>query len=471
MADYRERIVLLFDSIFKGQERIDQVSSRLRAFQDRMRGVSNTVRNFTAVQQLSNQQFKDQYVSLTKNTNAGYRYGAAIRNATLGMEGFRSELLSLLFFGMFLTNMMRTLTNGAGQTMGIFDIWGTTLELLFLPIMQALLPYFTALLDWVASTPDSVKLVIGALTILAGIFGFLITLFATFTFGIGSIISNLGVLAPLVKAIGFIFTGLSATVAAVIAGIIIVILGFIDAFRRDFLGMKSFVNMIWIGIKNMVTGAIDVIMGSIGVLVGLFTGDMEKVKSSFVRIWDGIKSFGKGIIEYIVGLLGVTVVTIINILYRIGEAVSNAFVVVWDLLKDFASAGWEAGKDFVSSLVDGIKSAPGKLIDAIKSILPDWALSAVNTAFGAASSISSSVSGMLPSFNDFIWRPGEGAIKINPNDNLVGFKGAPPSMGKSGGQSVVLNVNYDIRAGDNNEMRRLIEENNRKLLGEVKRLI
>ena len=112
--------------------------------------------------------------------------------------------LSIMFFGQQLQRTAEGLLRPAAELVGIFDIFGVTLELLFLPVMLALLPLFIGLLDVVSSMPDWLKLLIGA--------------FMVFVFVLGGILATAGQLLTLGAGLAGMDTaliGMPATIATV----------------------------------------------------------------------------------------------------------------------------------------------------------------------------------------------------------------------------------------------------------------
>lgn len=60
--------------------------------------------------------------------------------------------------------------------------------------------------------------------------------------------------------------------------------------------IKLVVETVWGAIKNIVGGALDVIMGLVKIFTGIFTGDWSK-------LWEGIKQLFSGAIDFITGLM------------------------------------------------------------------------------------------------------------------------------------------------------------------------
>ncbi len=60
--------------------------------------------------------------------------------------------------------------------------------------------------------------------------------------------------------------------------------------------VEGIIKTAWSGIKSIITGTLDIIMGAVKVFSGLFTGDWSKM-------WEGIKQIGAGLIKIIWGMI------------------------------------------------------------------------------------------------------------------------------------------------------------------------
>ena len=95
--------------------------------------------------------------------------------------------LGVMFAGMAIERAMKGFLKPAQDAVGISEIFGATLELLFLPAMLAILPVFLWLLDVVNKIPDELKLGIGLL--------------AMAVLGIGMIMATFGQAVTLISSI------------------------------------------------------------------------------------------------------------------------------------------------------------------------------------------------------------------------------------------------------------------------------
>lgn len=217
------------------------------------------------------------------------------------------------------------------------------------------------------------------------------------------------------------------------------------------------VEYIWTAIKNVITGALDIIMGVIKVFSGLLTGD-------FSKMWEGIKQLFSGAIDLILGLMSLSFVggirtlvtnlakTFINtiktkwttvvglfknsvntISSTIGSWVSKLLVFIKNLatkftstvsnlrttvvsrfkelstqtinaVKDLPSKMLQIGKDIVNGLINGIKSVPGKVVSTVKGV----ADSVLNAFTGRAGFDTHSPSKKTTEIGKFV---GQGLVK------------------------------------------------------------
>lgn len=181
------------------------------------------------------------------------------------------------------------------------------------------------------------------------------------------------------------------------------------------------VEYIWNAIKNVITGALDVIMGVVKTFSSLLTGD-------FSGMWEGIKQTFSGAIELIMGLMSLSFVggirtlitnlakTFINVIKTKWTTVVGVFknsantvastISSWvgkllnfvknlatkftstitnlrtsvvtrfkelstqviNAVKDLPGKMLQIGKDVVGGLIKGIKDAPGKVVNAVKGV-------------------------------------------------------------------------------------------------------
>ncbi|MER2009293.1 MAG: hypothetical protein ABS939_17730, partial [Psychrobacillus sp.] len=217
------------------------------------------------------------------------------------------------------------------------------------------------------------------------------------------------------------------------------------------------VEYIWNAIKNVVTGALDVIMGVVKTFSSLLTGD-------FSGMWEGIKQTFSGAIDLIMGLMSLSFVggirtlvtnlaktfinviktkwtTVVGVFKNSANTVANTIsswvgkllnfvkslatnfkstvtslrttvvtrfkelsTQVINAVKDLPSKMLQIGKDIVNGLINGIKSVPGKVVNAVKGV----ADSVLNTFTGKTGFDTHSPSKKTTEIGKFV---GQGLVK------------------------------------------------------------
>lgn len=105
------------------------------------------------------------------------------------------------------------------------------------------------------------------------------------------------------------------------------------------------VDMAWTAIKQVISGAIDIIMGVIKVFSGLFTGD-------FSRMWEGIKQIFLGAIDLIIGWMTLTFVGgLKTLLTNFAKAGLGLLKGMWDDIAKAFTSGISSVQGFVSNFV------------------------------------------------------------------------------------------------------------------------
>lgn len=134
----------------------------------------------------------DRYIAFNNaqkkfSTLAG-RVGNRIRMMSHGMRGFKMELLSVMFFGMALQRMFMGLLQPALQVSGVFDIWGATMQILFLPTAMMVLGWVMSLMEWVGSLTKEQQGLINKLVQVGAVLSTLLMIIGTTGLGIGGLI-------------------------------------------------------------------------------------------------------------------------------------------------------------------------------------------------------------------------------------------------------------------------------------------
>src|SRR3990167_1869641 len=117
------------------------------------------------------------------------------------------NLLGLGFFGMAVKNFFSGLLRPAMEAVGLFDLFGATLQVVFLPIVMALLDLLLPVFEWLMNLSDATKLLIGK--------------WVLFGLGAGFVLMVVGFLLSGLASLIFIFGGLFALLKAIIPEIIL----------------------------------------------------------------------------------------------------------------------------------------------------------------------------------------------------------------------------------------------------------
>ncbi len=121
------------------------------------------------------------------NTTAG-RFALTMRRLTVGFRGFKAEFLSVMFFGMGLQRFFTGLLKPALQVTGVFELWASVLQVLFLPIALAILDFLLPWFEVLLNLSDATKLFIGKIVLLGAALGIFLFLLGTIALGIAGVI-------------------------------------------------------------------------------------------------------------------------------------------------------------------------------------------------------------------------------------------------------------------------------------------
>lgn len=268
---------------------------------------------------------------LIKNASAGQKLGLKFRSLMVGARGFRMELLGVMFFGMGVAKMFMGLLQPAMQAFGIFELWGTMLTLVFLPIISQLFPYFLKLIEFFMNLPPSVQLAIGVFVIIAAVLGQVLFFAGMLGLGIGSLIQFWGLLAPVVTFISGLFSAGLIPILAVVAAVVI---GLWLAWKENFGKIREWAQVMWDGLKSIFNGIWNLIKGLVTIIVGLFSGDLTKVVEGFKMMWEGVKQIIGGVFKFLLGLLVTLGLAIWRVLVGIGTVIKDAFIAIINWIID-----------------------------------------------------------------------------------------------------------------------------------------
>ncbi len=406
---------------------------------------------------------------------SGGKSANGLRRLTHGLRGFRMEMLGVMFFGMGLAQFFKGLLSPAMKLSGLFEVFTITLQTLFIPIALAMMDFLLPFLKWVMNLSDGTKLLIGKLVILGAILGTGLFLFGMFALGIGSVILAMGglftiidKLIPDVKIAGinfssFIEAGLGITIISTLfktfKGVIGKVLDKIleldiiqDLFDR--LGLKIDDNMsAWDNLKLAVKTVMDKIKKEFNLdsEEGIISGLIDDLKTKFGELSTEVKNKMEeiGMPDFIDSFkeLSDTLIDITPSIKTIADAITAVADAI-EVTKNLMSGQWL--HDFGTDLKD--------FLGQFDFLNPSGTLPS-NRYYEKAYNQGRK--------DDFIWRPGQGPISINPNDTLVGFKGAAPDLGGGGGANITNNFNGFTLA----ELDRALDDRDRRMVDDIRRLV
>ena len=139
-----------------------------------VKGIPGTIDKFKRLHDAINGQFlrssKNQRMyeaSLKKSDAAARKHDASFRKLIESNKKMRTTMLGTLFAGYAIKSFFEGLLRPAMEVAGVFDVFGTGLTILFLPIALKILDWALGFLNAVLAMPDAMKSFIGVITLMA----------------------------------------------------------------------------------------------------------------------------------------------------------------------------------------------------------------------------------------------------------------------------------------------------------------
>lgn len=236
--------------------------------------------------------------------------------------------------------MYNIMTDNAQGAVTMLD---SAINVLYTSLSEHIIPAFTDVVRWVTdvvnrfnSLDDSTKKLILTIAGIAIAIGPALTAIGNVISAVGTISGAFSGLAGIVKGVGGVFSSLFSILMAnpivlVIAAIAALVAGFVllwnncEGFRNFWIGL-------WDKLKEVVSGAIDAI-------VGFFSGIIDFVKNN----WQNILLF---IVNPFAGAF--------KLIYDNCEAFRNFIDGLMESVKELFAAGWKAVKGFFASAWDAV---------------------------------------------------------------------------------------------------------------------
>lgn len=190
-----------------------------------------------------------------------------------------------------------------------------------------------------------------------------------------------------------VFEGAFAAIAAVLEGVLDILVGLFDVFAGIFTGnwgqvwnglkeifkgtwdgIVGFFSGVWNGIKNTVSTAVNVVKTTV---TTVFTA----ISTFFSTIWNGIKST----VTTVWNGIKTTITTVVN-------AVKTVITTVWTSIKTTVSTVLGGIKSTVESVWNGVKNTVGGVMNGIKTSISSVWNGIKSTVSGAVNSVKNVVS-------------------------------------------------------------------------------
>lgn len=387
--------------------------------------------------------------NLKTTTGVGKKLGLAFGTIAKQMQGFRMELLGMMFGGMMIMrtfqNILRSgmetfmkITQGATETASAMIGLSAEFEYLkftvgraiseaLLPLMPFIITIVRAIGSWVKENPK----LTGTITLLGIALGGLLFIFGS----IGLLLNSLtiffteGIGAAIISFVGTALTGLAAALGisvgwliAIIAAIVLVVAAFIyfwntsEAFRQFWKnmweGMIFLPKLLWFAIKKIfqvIWAFLEPIVEAIG---ELFAAMWEFVKEGLLLAWEYIKIIFGPLVSWF------------------SETVIDPLISIWEGLKEKLKVIFE----WILEKAKAIGSAIAKPIKAVAGVFSSGAASMKSKRESLGSR---QFGGIIPKTGMYQMHRGE---KVSTPGNTNSFGGITINVNSSGGQIDVRKI-------------------------------
>ena len=249
------------------------------------------------------------------------------------LNQFRMDMLGIMFYGMAIQRVFMGLLKPSADMFGIFELWGTTLSVVFLPTMEDLMPHFIKLSEILMDLPEPTKKIAGNV--------------ALFGVALGWIGQNIGITILGLSSIVQAFVGLGAVVSIVGIAFVIFIIGVIYNLIKLWGAIKNFKKNwteAWDNFKKTVQEKTDQ-------MLALWTIAWWKIKNIALYVFESLPDIAKTNITTMITTIKTLFNNFITWAASWGTRLGNA---IWNNLP-----GW------LQKLISGTSGIIGK---AVKSI-------------------------------------------------------------------------------------------------------
>ena len=370
---------------------------------------------------------------LQNNNTALKTFGNTMNNVARAGRALTMQFLGVMFFGMMLQRTFSGLFKPAMAAFGIMDLWSTMLLVVFLPVMEALFPLFLKFVSFFIELPDGVQMAIGIFAMLILIFGTILMVVGQLGLGLFSLIGLISILPT--AATAAIGTFLSV-LGAILPFVLIILVGIWLAWKENFGNIRDWFEVIWDGIKQQIEGLKQIVSGVMDIVKGILTGDFDLAI-------EGVKKLFNGLIDFIIGFGK----TFLGIIVSVGLGVFKLFI---NIVNFVAQAWWK----LIQKLDEWTGGWMTRLLDLFTKII-NFISSKLSALLGAA---------------EKLHIPGASTLKNALDAGTYGINTIRDNIREAGGiQNIELNQVFNI--SDRSEMERMIEENNKKIVDDLFRLV
>ncbi len=361
--------------------------------------------------------------SLGNQAKMGTRVASKVRRMTHGMRGFRMEMLGVMFFGMMLQRAFSSLIKTSLEWMGVTEIMTFALGILFLPIAETLLNWALIFLNAVNNLTEDQKKWIGIIVLTGAALGGLLFLIGTFALGIGSVI--------------LVFRGLTGPISLIIGLLLALGLGKVIS-DFDLLGSKA-------------DGAKSALMG-FGITSEVFEKVFNAISSMVSKIGNWIVDNAQEIMDKGLDILTKIVEGISNNSDKIADALEAIVESMLTWITNNAGPLFDIGAAIAIGILKGLWSWLTSMIPQIIGAAVGGAVGFVlggpaGAGIGGAAGIAAATE-----FFPTVSSPNVGGSSVH----------TPPNM--------TIAPQYNVVVSDKSEFERMLEENNRSLTEDTRRL-
>jgi len=347
------------------------------------------------------------------------------------MKDINFEFLGVMFFGQAVSKVLGEMLKPALDVFGVFDLWGLTLKVVFLPVIEQIFPWLLKMMKSFMEMPEGVKLTLGWIVLLG--------------WGLFSMIGTIGTLVLGIESMAIAFTGSAISLSTLVAG------------------AKTA-----IGILGELAGVV-LILVSIGLII-------DSAMKDGLQIWQDIAAgvagglglaliSGAGVLGTI-GLMGAVISFAIGVDLLFDSMKRPGMQIFQDLIAGFligagfaAAAGVIAGSMTVALGVATI-TIPVTMILAVSL---DWMLA---NAGDNPNALVQSIAGKGVSFGAGLTPDLPAGLQSQIGSNFDNYSlQSKPGFGSN--TSTVINNEYNITTNDDRELLRLFAEMERNIIAQT----